>query len=185
MIMKDGFRIALAVGIGYLLGRTRKLRLALALAGVGAGRRLGGGPGGLVKQGTRLFGSSPEVKALTESVRERLLDAGKAAAVTAANSQIDALSDRIQERTRSLTEPPVPGRTGEREEREAGRGRPEERYEEEEEELREERPRRRPVAARARPPGRRREEEPEEEEEDRPRRPVRPAGRTPVRRTRR
>lgn len=185
--MKDGVRLALAVGIGYLLGRTRKLRLALALAGVGAGRRLGGGPGGLVKQGTKLLGSSPEVKALTETVRGRLIDAGKAAAVTAANSQIDALSDRLQERTRSMARPPVPGRgeeAEEGEERAARRGRAEEPYEEEEEQPRE-RPRRRPMSARERPPGRRRDEEPEDEEEERPRRPVRPAGRAPVRRTRR
>jgi hypothetical protein len=155
--MKDGLRIAAAVGVGYLMGRRRKMRLALTLAAAGASRRLGKTPGGLVKEGTKLLSTSPEVKALTETVRGRLVEAGKAAAVTAASSQIDALSDRLQRRSDALRRPRTPGRA--REEAEEG---PEDRdtedrdtyrdtYEEERYEESEEPPTRRPTAS-SRPP---------------------------------
>lgn len=200
--MKSGARIAVAVGVGYLLGRTRKMRLALTLAGIGASGRVGGGPAGLVKQGTKLLGSSPELKTLGETVRGRLVDAGKTAAMTAASSQIDALSDRLQERTRSLSRPPVPGRAAEEgdEERRGDEDRGAETAEEEPEER--PAPRRRPPAEegdeaeeaprprrRAAPAGerpvRRRRPPADEPDEERPRRAARTAGRPPVRRTRR
>jgi hypothetical protein len=158
--MKDGLRIALAVGAGYVMGRRRKMRLALTLAAAGASGRLGKNPAALVKQGSKLLNASPEVKNLTETVRGRLVEAGKAAAVTAASSQIDALTDRLQRRTDALLQPRRPG--GAREEAE------EDIYEEEGyEEEREERPRRRPAAVRRRPRGPW--EDVEDEDTDRPR----------------
>ncbi|WP_343885385.1 hypothetical protein [Actinoallomurus spadix] len=189
--MKDGLRIALAVGAGYLMGRRRKMRLALTLAAAGASGRIARNPANLVKQGTKLLNTSPEVKNLTDAVRGRLVEVGKAAAVTAASSQIDALSDRLQRRTESLLRPPTPGGAREREDEEAYAGRDvheeeryeEERYEEEryEEERYEEeggqRPRRGPAAVRRassafrrRPAGR-----DLDEEEERPRAPRRHA----------
>ena len=38
--MQTPARVALAVGGGYLLGRTKKLRVAMTLAGLVAGKRL-------------------------------------------------------------------------------------------------------------------------------------------------
>lgn len=145
--MKDGLRIALAVGAGYLMGRRRKMRLALTLAAAGASGRIARNPANLVKQGTKLLNTSPEVKNLTDAVRGRLVEVGKAAAVTAASSQIDALSDRLQRRTESLLRPPTPGGAREREDEETYEGRDvheEERYEEEAGQ----RPRRGPAAVR-------------------------------------
>jgi hypothetical protein len=158
--MKDGLRLVAAVGVGYLMGRRRKMRLALTLAAAGASRRLGKTPGGLVKEGTKLLSASPEVKALTETVRGRLVEAGKAAAVTAASSQIDALSDRLQRRTDALRRPPGPGRAPEEAEQGA-----EDRdtYEEERDEEPGERPARRPAAS-GRPPA---DEDREDEDADR------------------
>jgi hypothetical protein len=94
--MNSGARVALGLGAGYLLGRTRKMRLALMLAAAGANGRLGGGPRQLLQEGVSRLGSSSEVRELTESVRGDLLNAAKAAAVTAATSRIDALNDRLQ-----------------------------------------------------------------------------------------
>ncbi|WP_460347560.1 hypothetical protein [Actinoallomurus acanthiterrae] len=162
--MKDGLRIALAVGAGYLMGRRRKMKLALTLAAAGASGRIAKNPAGLVKQGTKLLSASPEVKVLTETVRGRLVEAGKAAAVTAASSQIDALSDRLQRRTDSLLRPPG----GAREADEEYEGR--EAYEDDYDEEREERPRRRPPAGRGRPRASRKDVAPDEDEEvERPR----------------
>ncbi|MBF6194817.1 MULTISPECIES: hypothetical protein [Nocardia] len=95
--MKGGGRIALGVGIGYLLGRTRKMRFALSLAGAAMARRSAGGPGDLIGRGTELLKSTPELTRITDTVRDELLGAARAAAVTAASNRIDALSNRLQQ----------------------------------------------------------------------------------------
>ncbi|MEV6223692.1 hypothetical protein AB0M13_18725 [Nocardia fluminea] len=94
--MEGGTRIAIGVGIGYVLGRTRKMRFALGLAGAAMARRSSGTPGELMKFGTALVKSSPELSQLTDTVRGELLGAVRSAAVTAASSRIDALNDRLQ-----------------------------------------------------------------------------------------
>ncbi|MFD8098869.1 hypothetical protein ACFV24_04975 [Nocardia fluminea] len=95
--MEGGTRIAIGVGIGYVLGRTRKMRFALGLAGAAMARRSSGTPGELMKFGTSLVKSSPELSQLTDTVRGELLGAVRTAAVTAASSRIDALNDRLQQ----------------------------------------------------------------------------------------
>ena len=40
-VMKCGARVAIGVAGGYFLGRTKKMKLALMLAGMAAGRRAG------------------------------------------------------------------------------------------------------------------------------------------------
>ncbi|WP_067839483.1 hypothetical protein [Nocardia lijiangensis] len=93
--MKCGVRMAAGVGIGYLLGRTRKMRLALMLAGVGLSRQAGG-PQALLQRGVSALGSSTELTKITDTVRGELMEAARAAAVTAASHQIDALNERLQ-----------------------------------------------------------------------------------------
>ena len=99
--MKCGARVALGVAGGYFLGRTKKMKLALALAGMAAGKRAGG-PGQLLAQGTKLLGQSPEVTRLTDELRGRLLDAGKGAAVAIATRQVEALTERVVNRVGDL-----------------------------------------------------------------------------------
>ncbi|WP_433709188.1 hypothetical protein ACQP2U_21910 [Nocardia sp. CA-084685] len=96
--MKGGARIAIGVGIGYLLGRTRKMRFALALAGAAMSRRSAGVSGELLEQGTSLLKSSPELAQITDTVKGELLGAVRSAAVTAASNRIDALNARLQQR---------------------------------------------------------------------------------------
>jgi hypothetical protein len=193
MIMKDGVRIGMAVGLGYLLGRTRKGRMALMLVGVGMTGRAAKNPAALVKQGIDVLGSSPEVKTLTETVRGRLVEAGKAAAMSAVSSRVDTLTGKIEDRTGALSSTRLGGRGAPTDEDtdtdeagdEAGDGddggEPDER-------AAERRPRR---TATRRPPSQSADEpedEPEDEDraDDRPRRPSRPSSqRPPVRRTRR
>ncbi|MEV6324487.1 hypothetical protein AB0M45_25345 [Nocardia sp. NPDC051787] len=111
--MKGGAKIAVGVGAGYLLGRTRKMRLALALAGAAMSRRYGSSGGGptqeLLERGTSLLKSSPELAGITETVREELMGAMRAAAVTAASNRIDALNARLQRQAaipETVEEPP-------------------------------------------------------------------------------
>jgi hypothetical protein len=84
------------------------MRLALMLGGLAAGRKAGG-PGQLLVQGTKLLGQSPEMTRLTDEVRGRLLDAGKAAAMAVATRQVEALTERVVGRVGALTE--VSGQT--------------------------------------------------------------------------
>ncbi|MBF6469635.1 hypothetical protein IU427_31380 [Nocardia beijingensis] len=102
--MKGGGRIALGVGIGYFLGRTRKMRFAMSLAGAAMARRSAAGPGGLLERGTELLRSTPELTRITDTVRGELVGAVRSAAVTAASNRIDALSDRLQQGATLLTD---------------------------------------------------------------------------------
>ncbi|WP_433567397.1 hypothetical protein ACQP1O_20700 [Nocardia sp. CA-151230] len=95
--MKGGTRIAIGVGVGYLLGRTRKMRFALSLAGAAMAKRSSGLPGELLGRGTELLKSSPELAELTDTVRGELVGAVRSAAVTAASNRLDALNTRLQQ----------------------------------------------------------------------------------------
>jgi hypothetical protein len=107
--VKCGARVALGVAGGYFLGRTKKMKLALMLGGMAAGRRAGG-PGELLRTGTKLLNSSPELARLTDEVRGRLLEAGKGAALAVAARQVESLTDRVGKRVESLSDVGVPRR---------------------------------------------------------------------------
>jgi hypothetical protein len=92
--MKCGARVALGVAGGYFLGRTKKMKLALMLAGWAAGRQAGG-PGALLGQAKNLLGASPELTQLSDDLRGRLLEAGKGAALSVATRQVEMLTDRV------------------------------------------------------------------------------------------
>jgi hypothetical protein len=94
---------------GYFLGRTKKMKLAMMLGGMAAGRRAGG-PGELLAQGSKLLESSPELAALTDQIRGRLLDAGKGAAMAVAARQVESLTDRVGKRVESLGDLGAPKR---------------------------------------------------------------------------
>jgi hypothetical protein len=93
--MKSGARIALAVGLGYVLGRRKKLRTALTLGAAVAAGRASRNPGGLLKYGTDLLNTTPQLSNLGK-LGAPLATAGKAAATAAAGSGIDALSGRLR-----------------------------------------------------------------------------------------
>jgi hypothetical protein len=110
--MKGGAQTAVAIGVGYILGRRRKMRLATMLA-------LGAATGGLgklgpvaLKRGAKFLGSTdiggalgPQVGEIVSTIRGDLLDAGKAAATSAVSSRIDSLSDSLHDRADTLRNP--------------------------------------------------------------------------------
>jgi hypothetical protein len=110
--MKGGVQTALALGVGYVLGRRRKMRLATMLAfGAATGGIAKFGPMAL-RQGTKYLGSTdiagalgPQVGEIVSAVRGELLDAAKAAAVASVTSRIDSLSDSLHERADALKNP--------------------------------------------------------------------------------
>ncbi len=91
--MNSRTRLACGVAIGYLLGRTRKMRLALMIAGATGAA---GSPRQLVARGVKQLASVPEVGKLTTIAKGQFVDAAKTAAMTAASSRIDALTERLQ-----------------------------------------------------------------------------------------
>ncbi|MDN3358830.1 hypothetical protein [Actinomadura sp. DC4] len=97
--MKCGSQIAVAVVGGYVLGRSRKTRMAILLALMAAGGgKLPIGPEDLLRK-TPLGGPLDK---LTSDLRGQLVDAGMNVAKKAASSRIDSLSDRLQERAETL-----------------------------------------------------------------------------------
>lgn len=93
--MKCGARVAAAMAGGYVLGRTKKMKLALAIGGWAAGKKLGSNPAEIIGKGTELIRSSPEFAKLDQQLRGRLLEAGKAAAMAAATNRLSSLTDSI------------------------------------------------------------------------------------------
>jgi hypothetical protein len=85
--MKGGVQTALAIGVGYILGRRRKMRLATMLAlGAATGGAARLGPTAM-RQGAKYLGKTdiadalgPQVTEIVDTVRGELLDAAKGAA---------------------------------------------------------------------------------------------------------
>ncbi|MFL6073930.1 MAG: hypothetical protein ACJ73S_11100 [Mycobacteriales bacterium] len=102
--MKTGPAVAIGVGAGYLLGRTRKMKLAAMVAAAAATGRMK--PGKLLGGSSPLSQLTPELGKLTESVRGGLTEAGKAAALSAASSRIESMTERLHDRAEGLRQKP-------------------------------------------------------------------------------
>lgn len=96
MIMKNA-TIGAAVLGGYLLGRTKKAKLALGLGAMLAGSKVR--PGQL---GKAL--DSPFLSNVTHQVRTELTDASKAAASSVLTAKADSLAGTLHDRTAELRE---------------------------------------------------------------------------------
>jgi hypothetical protein len=109
--MKSQSRIVLGVGvgIGYVLGRTKKMRLAMIVAAAGASGVVGS-PRQLLQRGLTQLGTSADLGSLTKAARGQLLGAAKTAAMTAASSRIDALNERLQAKGSADDDEPDTGR---------------------------------------------------------------------------
>lgn len=94
--MSNGAKVALAVGAGYLLGRTRKMRIAMMLAAAGVTGKFPAMPASLLASGLKSLGASDQLHDLTDQLRGEVLNAAKAATLAAATHRVDALNDRLQ-----------------------------------------------------------------------------------------
>ncbi|MDQ1015003.1 DNA primase [Streptomyces afghaniensis] len=91
--------LGLAVGAGYLLGRTKKLKMAAAVGGLVAGKKLNLSPrmvADLVQQQLR---DNPQFKEIGDQLRQDLRGVGKAASGAMVDRQLDAFADRLHGRT--------------------------------------------------------------------------------------
>jgi hypothetical protein len=87
--------------MGYLLGRRKKLRTAMAVGAAIAAGRLSRDPMSFLQRGGELLGNSP-VLGQVSGLSKPLAAAGKAAAAGVVSRQIDSMGDRIKRRTDAL-----------------------------------------------------------------------------------
>ncbi|MGY1583046.1 ABC transporter substrate-binding protein [Streptomyces sp. MN13] len=89
-------KIGAALLGGYVLGRTKKGKLAIGLGSMLAGSRINPAQVG------RMLQDSPFVDTLTKQVRTELAGAGKAAATSVLTAKADNLADALHARTTGL-----------------------------------------------------------------------------------
>ncbi|WP_333738298.1 DNA primase [Streptomyces sp. IBSBF 2806] len=110
--------LGLAVGAGYLLGRTRKLKMAVAVGSLVAGKRLNLTPKGIADLVSQQLRDNPQFKEIGDQLRQDLRGVGKAASGAMVERQIDALANRLHGRTAEVRDQlagAVPGKGGKRE----------------------------------------------------------------------
>ncbi|MFF8977163.1 DNA primase [Streptomyces cellulosae] len=91
--------LGLAIGAGYLLGRTKKLKMALAVGGMVAGKKLNLSPRAVADLVGQQLRDNPQFKELGDQLRGDLRGAGKAASGALVERQLGALADRLHGRT--------------------------------------------------------------------------------------
>ncbi|MET9166903.1 DNA primase [Streptomyces sp. SID8376] len=91
--------LGLAIGAGYLLGRTKKLKMALAVGGLVAGKKLNLSPRAVADLVGQQLRDNPQFKELGDQLRGDLRGAGKAASGALVERQLSSLADRLHGRT--------------------------------------------------------------------------------------
>ncbi|MFG2024981.1 DNA primase [Streptomyces sp. NPDC048825] len=107
--------LGLAVGAGYVLGRTKKMKMAFAVGSLVAGKKMNLSPRALANLVNEQLQNNPQVKEIGDQLREDLSGVGKAASGALVERRIDALADRLHGRTERVrgqlagVTPDVPG----------------------------------------------------------------------------
>ena len=98
-------KLATVLIAGYLLGRTKKMKLAITVAGALGGRQLFHHRDDLIGRATKLLDSSPGAQKIASQLTTTLVDAATGAAVAAASKGISSLSDNLLDRAENLRKP--------------------------------------------------------------------------------
>ncbi|MFD7517396.1 hypothetical protein ACFV85_21635 [Streptomyces niveus] len=96
--MTGNVKIGVALVGGYLLGRTKKAKMAIGFGMFLAGKKLSFDPNQLGK----LVANSPVLGSLNDQVRKELVDATKSAATDALTQRASGLADSLHQRTLGL-----------------------------------------------------------------------------------
>ncbi|WP_369195022.1 DNA primase [Streptomyces djakartensis] len=118
--------LGLAIGAGYLLGRTKKLKMAVAVGGLVAGKKLNLSPRMVTDLLQQQLKNNPQFKEIGDQLRGELRGVGKAASGALVERQLDALADRLHGRTAQMRDQMAGGSRGDEDADDA--------YDEEEEE---------------------------------------------------
>ncbi|WP_405621377.1 DNA primase [Streptomyces sp. NBC_00076] len=104
--------LGLAIGAGYVLGRTKKMKLAFAVGSLVAGKKMNLTPKGIAELVSQQLQNNPQFKEIGDQLRQDLRGVGKAASGAMVERQMNALADRLHGRTdqvRDQLEGVVPG----------------------------------------------------------------------------
>lgn len=105
--MGIGAKITAAVAAGYLLGRWHKLRLAMLVGGMLAGKKISTDPQHLLRHALAFVESNEELAQVSSQVKGQLAVAARDAALKVAADQVGSLTQNL--RTRSPDERPDDG----------------------------------------------------------------------------
>ncbi|MFE9611138.1 DNA primase [Streptomyces sp. NPDC006012] len=94
--------LGLAMGAGYVLGRTKKMKLAFAIGSLMAGKRLNLGPRAVADLVNQQLRDNPQFKEIGSQLREDLEGVGKAASGAMVERQMNALADRLHGQTAQM-----------------------------------------------------------------------------------
>jgi hypothetical protein len=97
--MNNRLGLGLAVGAGYLLGRTKKLKFAFAVGTFVAGKKLQLSPKALMDFASSQLQNNPQFKEIGDQLREDVRGVGKAATGAIINRQLSGLADKLHDRT--------------------------------------------------------------------------------------
>ncbi len=131
--MNNRLGLGLAVGAGYLLGRTKKLKFAFAVGTFVAGKKLQLSPKALMDFASSQLQNNPQFKEMGDQLREDMRGVGKAATGAIINRQLSGLADKLHDRTLNVQDkaagvvPDISSLKGDK----GGKGRDEEEYDEE------------------------------------------------------
>ncbi|MGV9654749.1 DNA primase [Streptomyces sp. NPDC003554] len=95
----NGLVLGLAVGAGYVLGRTKKMKLACAVGSLVAGKRMHLSPKGVTDLISEQVHNNPQFKEIGDQLRQDLRGVGKAASGPLVERQLEGLAKRLHGRT--------------------------------------------------------------------------------------
>jgi hypothetical protein len=104
--MSESTKAALAAGLaaGYVLGRGRKAKLAMAVAAYLASKKLQARPQELLAAGAERLGDTGQLSQLVEQLRGEVLTVGREALRSVADRRLGSFADALADRTKSLNE---------------------------------------------------------------------------------
>ncbi|GAA2303503.1 DNA primase [Streptomyces kunmingensis] len=94
--------LGLAVGAGYVLGRTKKMKLAFAVGTMVAGKRLKLSPRALAELVSTQLEKNPQFKEIGDQLRQDLRGVGTAASGALVERQLEGLAGRLHSRTQGV-----------------------------------------------------------------------------------
>ena len=100
--MNNAAKIGIGVSGGYLLGRTKKLKLAVGLGAWLVGKRFDMSPTRLAMAGVGQLRQSPEFNDVMDKIRTDVTGAGRRAVEQAVTTRLDTLADTLKQRNAEL-----------------------------------------------------------------------------------
>lgn len=100
--MMNRVALGLAVGAGYVLGRTKKMKMAFAVGTLVAGKKMQLSPRAVADLVNQQLKNNPQFKEIGDQLRTDLRGVGKAASGALVERQISGIADRLHNRTGQL-----------------------------------------------------------------------------------